>query len=81
MLKILVTIVLLLIAGASLHYSMFWGWASGAGNPPNAEEMKRASNIALAISGLALAVSISLWIVPRFRRKRMNHFANNSVNE
>lgn len=65
--------VLLLGALVLFYYSMFWGWASGAGNPPNAEELRVASRLALAGSILSLVLLLCLWLVPLLSKARRNN--------
>lgn len=44
------------------YYSMFWGWASGAGNPPNALALKTYSNVALIVSLCSIGTVVVLAV-------------------
>jgi len=64
--RVIVTIAFLAIAFVLFYYSLFWGWASGAGNPPNAEQLSRASRLALWASGGSILGAIAVWVIPWF---------------
>ena len=51
------------LSALALYFSMFWGWASGAGSPPNAEMLYWASRIALAVSGIAFVGAVALAVL------------------
>ncbi|GAA5479531.1 hypothetical protein Hhel01_03048 [Haloferula helveola] len=47
-----------LLGLVALYFSAFWSWASGAGNPPNAELLHRASRVVGVIALLFLTGSV-----------------------
>ena len=68
-LRIGLSIVLFLLSCVAFYYSLFWGWASGTGTadqPP----LKFASNVALAVSFLSFWISVGIWLVPFFAKRR-----------
>lgn len=69
LLRIAGTILLFLLSCAAFYYSMFWGWASGAGSVKQ-PALKTANNIALAVSFLSFWASVGIWLVPCILKKR-----------
>jgi len=67
--RFLIGLLLILFAGVSMYYSMFWGWASGAGSPPNAEGLKRACYIAFWVSCSSFIFALILWFYPKRKKK------------
>lgn len=64
----IIAVILSLLGFGALYYSMFWGWASGAGSPPNADALFVASRVAFGIAmvaGLASIVVGIRWLVRR----------------
>lgn len=55
------SIVLFVLSCLAFYYSLFWGWASGAG--VNQPALKTASNVALVISFLSFWTSVGIWLV------------------
>jgi hypothetical protein len=68
-LRIAGSIVLFLLSCAAFYYSLFWGWASGAG-AVDQPRLKFASNVALAVSFLSFWTSVGIWLVPYFLKKK-----------
>jgi uncharacterized membrane protein YwaF len=68
-LRIAGAILLFLLSCAAFYYSMFWGWASGAGSVKQ-PALKTASNVALAVSFLSFWASVGIWLVPYFLKRR-----------
>ena len=64
--RAVVTTVFIFISFVLFYYSLFWGWASGAGNPPNAEQLYRASRLVLWASGACLLAGLAVWLIPWF---------------
>jgi hypothetical protein len=67
--RIGLTIALIIFSAAAFYYALFWGWASGAGSPPNAHQLERSSNLALAASFLSFWGAVAIWVVPYARRR------------
>jgi len=44
------------------YYSLFWGWASGAGSPPNALALKTHSIVALVVSLCSIGTAVVLAV-------------------
>ena len=63
------SIALFLLSCVALYYSLFWGWASGAGSVKQ-PALKVASNVALAVSFLSFWTSVGIWLVPYFVKRR-----------
>lgn len=63
------SVLLVVLAIVPLYFSMFWGWASGAGSPANAERLKEASNWAIGLA-LGLVISACVVAIMGHRRKR-----------
>jgi hypothetical protein len=53
----------------AFYYSLFWGWASGTGTHDNLA-LKRASNIALAVSFVSFWGAIAVWFFMRSLMRR-----------
>jgi hypothetical protein len=59
--KIITSAVFIVISGILLYYSIFWGWASGAGIPEQVGYLKKYSNYALLASFISFWLAILLW--------------------
>ena len=77
--RFFIGILLVAFAAVAFYYSMFWGWASGAGNPPNAEGLKRSSDIAFWISCTSFVGALFLWFYPKRKKERGNQESKSSL--
>jgi membrane associated rhomboid family serine protease len=57
-----------IVALVAFYFSMFWGWASGAGSPPNHEPLSRLAGIAFWVAAVAFVLSIA-WGARSIRRR------------
>ena len=57
------SVLLILLACIPLYFSMFWGWASGAGSPPNASQLKEASNWAFGVTATMVVAAALVTLI------------------
>jgi hypothetical protein len=51
------------------YLALFWSWASGAGSPPNAEQLKKAGELATIVSGILFIGALGGMLVFFYPRK------------
>ncbi|MEI7945297.1 MAG: hypothetical protein WCJ02_01310 [bacterium] len=69
--KTITSAVFIVISGMLFYYSMFLGWASGAGIPEQVAYLKKYGNYALLASFISFWLAILLWpILSKLKNRR-----------
>lgn len=69
--KIIISAIFIVISGLLFYYSIFLGWASGAGIPEQVGYLKKYSNYALIASFISFWLAILIWpILSKLKNRR-----------